>query len=373
MLEHHPWILPTRDIISDRDSTLSYNNQLLYGDWLFDLFDGKTWVCLNFNWPDQSVTIPDDRDLYIFSWHLEPWPYDWLLSFADSHPNQRIIVIGEFEPCFLRANIRILKYHCWHLVLPTMLSIWNADNQFRDVRSKLISCLCGKPDFYRSLIFAFISKYLQNDSRILVSWNTTADYLCPSIGMLNVKLPIERLEDLRLTYIDQNLLDQSITIDSKKNLKHLVPLDRWNFDCWPGAEAWINVTNETYCRSDLRDIGIPTAPGPYLSEKTWIALVAGLAILPNGQPGTYAHLQSMGFRMDWPWPMDFDLETGDLSRLNKVIDMIEWILAQNEQDLISSIRSNCEFNFHHVRSLNFQRQIININDANLDKFLRTST
>lgn len=372
MLQCHPWIFPLHEIIDDRDSKLSHNNQLLYGDWLFDLFEGKTWIGLQLNWPDHSILIPDDMDLYIFSWHLEPWPYDWLISFADSHPNQRIIVIGEFEPCFLRANIQILKRHCWHLVLPTMLSEWNAGNQFRDVRSKLLSCLCGKPNFYRALIFAFITKYLQNESRIIVSWNTTADYQCSSLGALDVKIPMERLEDLRQTYFDQNLLNQSVTIDTKKNLRDLLPWDRWNFD-WPGADAWINVTNETYCRSDWSELDISRAPGPYLSEKTWLALVAGLAILPNGMPGTYTHLQSMGFRMDWPWPMDFDLEPGDVSRLDKVIDTMEWILAQNEQDLISCIRSNCEFNFHHVRSLDFQRRLLDTNDANLDKFLRIST
>jgi hypothetical protein len=270
----------------------------------------------------------------------------------------------------LRSNVHILKYHCWHLVLPTMLSYWNTGNQFRDIRMHLISCLCGKPNFFRSLIFAFISKYLKNDHRLLVSWNTIQASQCPSLGILDIKLHIERLEDLRQTYFDQNLLNTRAMLDSDKNLKDLSNWDRWNFD-WPGADAWINVTNETYCRSDYRGWNIPSTPGPYLSEKTWKALITGLAILPNGMPGTYIRLESMGFRMDWPWPMGFDQELGDLDRLNKVIDVIEWILSQNEQDLISNIKSNCEFNFHHVRSRDFQKHIVSSNHANLDKFLQT--
>lgn len=365
ILEHHPYILPVREFVTDRDHVLSHNNRMLYGDWLFDLFRDKTWAALNFNWPDQSTPVPDDRDRYIFSWHLEAWPVDWLIAFADSHPNQEIIVISEFDDCAVRPNICMIRYHCWHLVIPTMLARWNTGDKFRTARTKLLSCLCGKPNFYRALVFSFMDQFFSHDDRVVVSWNATADYLCPSLGVLDVSLPIQRLEQLRQHYFDHDLLSRQVVVGT--DLKTFDPWDHWNSN-WSAYDTWISVTNETYCRSDLHDLSITRTPGPYLSEKTWKALIQGLAIVPNGMPGTYGHLAELGFATDHPWSMQFDSVTGDLDRLDRVFDTIEWILAQDATEVIKAILPTCTHNWHHVRSNEFAKRVHDINGSSLDSF-----
>lgn len=55
---HDPSVFPIREIVDSVDTKLSHNNHLLYGHWLFELFRGKTWAALNFNWP-QNLGIED--------------------------------------------------------------------------------------------------------------------------------------------------------------------------------------------------------------------------------------------------------------------------------------------------------------------------
>jgi hypothetical protein len=363
-------ILPECEIADSIDSKLSHNNGLLYGDWLFDLFKGKTWAALNFNWPlNSGLEIPNDRDVYIFSWHLESWPYDWLIDFADAHPNQQIVVIGEFDAVPLRPNISVLKYHCWHIVVPAMLAHHQPPGHFQKHRDRLLSCLCGKPNFSRALLYAYYTMHWCDDPRIVFTWNTRPG-TCGSLNELDTVIPIQRLENLRQTYLCNDLSRHTVEVDVQ-NTSLVSIWNHWNFQ-WPGAKTWINVTNETYCRSDWPEFGIEKMPGPYLSEKTWKALISGLALVPNGQPGTYRHLESMGFDMQYPWPKDFDDIFGDMSRLDRVLDTIDWILQHNESDIIDAIMPSCEHNFYHVRSDTFQSNLIDINHRCLENFLRGS-
>lgn len=370
LLRDRPLFFEANEIHVGQATDLSHNNSLLYGHWLNDLTIGKTWICLNLNWHVEGAQAaqnpPDDMDRYIFSWHLEPIETEWLIDFADRHAQQQIIVICEYDHSPIRNNIRFVKYHCWHLVLPAVLLAHDMVDVFKNDRSYLLSCLASKGSVFKTLAVAHLLKNYANDQRVFFTWNH-AYQDCSKI-ILDQALPVARLESLRNYYHDQMR-------DVVKTVQHLSLTSRdhvWNnYDYrWIGYDAWVNVTNETFARSNFPELSIEMIPGPYLSEKTWKPLLSGSAVLPNGQPNTYQHLENFGFKFEYPWSKHFDGEPGDLDRFDALLSIIDQIMYMEPSDLISAVRVSCEHNFYHVRSQELIKHIQSINDQSVGNFLQ---
>lgn len=343
---------------------LSHNNHLLYGDWINEIISSpKTWVGLHWNWPvAYNLSVPDDMDDYVFSWHLEPCDIDWLLQFADDHPNQQITVIGEFDPVILRPNIRMLKWHCWHLLIATYLKNAADQSTFSVKRRYLLSALCAKANIFKSLVIAYLCMQYSNDARILYTYNPSNKE--NSMSLLDMPIPNPVVDSVR-QWAKQNL-PTCKNVLPHTGIPNRAPMIDNQF---VGHDSWINVTNETFCRSNRVDIGLERIPGPYLTEKTFNPLLAGCAILPNGQPYTYQYLQEFGFQFDYPWSMKFDDEIGDLMRLESLYRAIDYVLQQDQHCLVEQIKASCEHNWNHVRSPEFIATIESTNQRSLERFL----
>ena len=132
------------------------------------------------------------------------------------------------------------------------------------------------------------------------------------------------------------------------------------------TQSLVNATNETFAQNQIFSKKLP---GPYTSEKTWKTVLGGAALLPIGQSGMYPYMQSFGLRMDYPWPREFDNVIGDLDRIEKICDTVDWILSEefsNHEVAISDIN---HYNYEYVRSRDFVDTVEHKNQLTLEHFL----
>lgn len=368
-LIYDTYIFPTVDTCLDADITqLHPNNQILYGQWLHKLKKGRTWFGLHWDWPDLNFKgiIPDDCDTYVFSWHLENWDHDWLDKFCQSHPNQQVIAIGEFQEKSQHPNLKILVFHCWDLLISYVLETFGNNHEFKEPKKYLVSSLCNKPSFTKTLITAYLIKNYYPHDQLLVSWNINKrGEQCRSMQFLDTTAMSNRdsLTDL-CQYYHSAMKDFKITIDDFVD----VPWNHFDFAHPAFTDSLINLTNETFAQSQKFS---RIYPGPYFSEKTWKPLLAGSAVLPVGQPNVYRYLENFGLCMDYPWPREFDTTVGDLDRIEKTFDAIDWIMKASQQDDQNQIMEVNRYNYHYIRSKEFLSTIKSINAEALEKFLES--
>jgi hypothetical protein len=93
-------------------------------------------------------------------------------------------------------------------------------------------------------------------------------------------------------------------------------------------------------------------------------------VVPVGQHNTYRYLEKFGFCTDYPWPCEFDSIVGDISRVEKILDTIDWILSDRIMDLKKDIMAVNRHNYEHIRSDRFVSNIIEKNQQHLELFLK---
>ena len=372
MLDTLEDIFPIREIVSDGNfGSLSYNNRLLYENWVGKLQKGRTWFGFQFNWPrtwtrTTANNIPSNFGTYVFSWHLESWPYDWINEFCQTHPDQQIVVIGEFDGLPPRINLKILKHHCWHLVVPWALAQYNCE--FQSQKQYVLSSLSAKQSYYKALVTAFLNKNFSNRTDIVWSWNIfKLDLLnnppdqCGSMNLLDQQVNNAIIDDLA-EYTKNNLLNLSKDLGGYPRSIN----QSWNFDHYAYTDCLVNVTNETFV-NDV--VGNTRAQGPYFSEKTWKPLLGGSAVLPLGMSGTYDHLAKFGFAIDYPWSKEFDLDCfGSNDRLVKLLDVLDYVI-ENHAIISGQVNDMNRFNYDYIRSDKFVSTIKQLNHEYLEQFL----
>lgn len=363
------YIFPMHDVCIDADlSSLHLNNQILYADVLAPLKKGRTWYGLNYAWPDffaDRHPIPSGFDTYVFSNHHENWDNGWLDRFCQSHPNQQVVMIGEFDETPIHANLKILVWNYLYLYVPYLLDTFGEGCAFSRHRRYRLSSLCNKPSYLKALVTAYLLKNYYPRDNLLLSWNINAENeYCGSLDYLIQEEFLGRpiLADL-CSYYHDHMRDLVIKLDD-------FIADAWhhcNFQHPAFTDSLVNLTNETWAQNQVIDRKMP---GPYFSEKTWKTIMGGSGLLPISQSGTYTYLESFGFCMDWPWPKDFDSVVGDLDRIEKVFDAIDWVLSDACLDYHDSIMDVSAFNFEHVRSQHLVDLVKTKNHQSLQSFLQ---
>lgn len=363
-------VFPTHNVCTGADlSQLHPNNQLLYNDWLHQLVRGKTWFGLNYDWPSNFPTsplaIPEGYDTYVISWHLEPWDFDWIENFCTIHRNQQLIIIGEFDYQSPYDNCKAIKYHCWDLFVPYVLFTFGKSHNFNNKKLYRLSSLVNKPNFTKTLVSSLLHKHYNQNKNLLMSWNVNVrGENCQSMNFLNQIEGRPKLNDLAQYYYSV-MKNNTIIIDQFEDNPNL----HCNFDHCAYNDCLINLTNETFVQSLKHQ---QKFPGPYLSEKSWKPLLAGTALLPAGQENTYQYLEKFGFKFNYPWCFDFDKTSGDLDRIEKLTDVIDWIMSTDQiLNYEQEILENNFFNYEHIRSNEFLTIIKQINQKSLQNFFAT--
>ena len=95
-------------------------------------------------------------------------------------------------------------------------------------------------------------------------------------------------------------------------------------------------------------------PGPFVTEKTWKCIISSTAFIPVGQMYTYHWLNTLGLKFDYgELNLDFDNDPGNLTRLEKIVKLIESLQSWSAPDLYEMTRLSTEYNAEYVTSKEF--------------------
>lgn len=120
-------------------------------------------------------------------------------------------------------------------------------------------------------------------------------------------------------------------------------------------QAALNFTQESYHYSFTFQGGHSfIQPGPFVTEKTWKSLLSSTAFISVGQAYVYRWLRSLGLRFDYgPLDLGFDEDPGNLTRLEKIVTLIESLQSWSAHDLYAMTRDSTEYNAQYVQSSEF--------------------
>jgi hypothetical protein len=94
-------------------------------------------------------------------------------------------------------------------------------------------------------------------------------------------------------------------------------------------------------------------PGPFLTEKTLKCLLGGTAFVPVGQFETYHTLEMLGLQFDYDFDTSWDLDSGNLSRTESIINLIDNLNQYSVEQLLSKTQESTQYNQNYILSNNF--------------------
>ena len=141
-------------------------------------------------------------------------------------------------------------------------------------------------------------------------------------------------------YFRTNWLSKSITIpDDDDNILSIKNAAYVN--------SSLNFTQESFHYSMMYDAITDREyiyPGPFLTEKTFKCFLAQTAFIPVGQYRSYRWLEKMGMEFDYGLDLTFDDDPGNISRLHKLILLIQDISQCSAQDLFDQTEKSTRHN-----------------------------
>jgi hypothetical protein len=123
-------------------------------------------------------------------------------------------------------------------------------------------------------------------------------------------------------------------------------------------QSALNFTQESYHYSFTMDGDkCYVQPGPFLTEKTWKCIISSTAFIPVGQCYAYRWLKSLGLQFDYgPLNLKFDEDPGNLTRLEKIIQLIESLQEWSAQEIYEFTKTSTQHNTEYVQSAEFWKR-----------------
>lgn len=325
MLVPLPWEGKSQDISDSRV------------EWIKEL--GKNVYCFLWQrWPEHN--LPKDYDLYVVSFHLEPVDIKWLHQ-QSKKIKQPIIVLSDSNlyDCPLPDNVSYYKFYWWHHQIEQLIN-WFPEPQNKKITHKF-SAICNRITQSKLLVTTLLLEHAKKDSMI--------------------KLSTWEGQDSRIT-TGNNVLDELYHIFYNKWYGVIIDLPDSNkfinkqiYSANPWTEIYQNCslhfTNESFHYSYMQDeLGHYVYPGPFITEKTLKCLVGATGFIPVGQYDTYRSLQEVGFDFSYNFDISFDQDSGNITRLEKLINLINNFIKIDATDLYNLTKTSSEHNQEHVYS-----------------------
>ena len=129
----------------------------------------------------------------------------------------------------------------------------------------------------------------------------------------------------------------------------------WSYNNSAYQAAALNFTQESYHYSYMINNGRGyVEPGPFVTEKTWKCLKSATAFIPVGQVQVYHWFKQLGLQFDYgELDLSFDNDPGNLTRLEKIVNLIKTLEQWSAQDLYEMTYESTQHNFEHVQSQKF--------------------
>ena len=338
---------------------------------LSQLAIGKTLYIINWVWPTTlrpKIFLPENYDTYVFLQYREPVDWSWFDQFAQTHSDQKIILLTRLPSSTTPyKNFQLVEHQWTTHQIGRALVLYGKEYEFGWPRRHVVSSLANKPSFFKTLITAHFHKNYSNRKDLVLSWNINKrKERCPSLASLENHHNRPELDEMCEYYRStwkQLSIEQEPWID-----RH------YENNNWTNTRAYtdtlINFTNETYSQGQEYQ---RTFPGPQMTEKTRKALLAGCAIVPVGMPGVYKYLSRFGLKFDYPWSCKFDEISGDLDRMEYVFKVIDEIMSYDSDFLHQQVKDSIEHNYYHLRSIEYINRVDEINQQAIVEYLSNQT
>lgn len=294
-------------------------------------------------WP--TTDLPPGYDVYVISFHLEAVDVAWIQR-QSKLLTQPIIVLsdGQYYNTNFGANVFCYTFLTLHLQLQKMINWFGI--QPTQAKTFKFSAVCNR--ITQSKIWT-ITKLLETaqDHSVLVLHNWLED------KNVHGWQPTGHATLDQLTEVfRQKYLGQDISVD---NFAVSLNYQKHTGNPWHPLyqNCVINFTNESFHYSDM---GNHIWPGPFITEKTLKCLLGACAFVAVGQFETYQTLSQLGFNFDYFFNTSWDLDSGNISRLASIVELIDDLNQFDVAYLEQHTRDINLYNQNHIISGKFEQQ-----------------
>lgn len=305
--------------------------------------------------------LPLNYDYYIISWHMEQIDYEWLSRQSVDAPIYVLSDFNTYDNYRMPKNVTMLKWTYWHHALQRMIDWFGYAKINKDIRYKY-SAFCNRITQSKMIVTtALLESSVENDLLVSLSdwvedknvhdWNNT--------GMTS----IDALKDIFLNkYLGKKIIMDDFD-DATQNYQ-IFTANPWHKAY---QQAALHFTNESFHYSLMQDSkGQHIIPGPHLTEKTFKCLLGGTAFIPVGQFDVYRSLQNVGMEFDYGFDLSFDQDPGNLTRLQKILDLIDYLKDFDAMQIYQMTERSSLHNQDCILSGNFYSKCEQINADTLD-------
>lgn len=316
-----------------------------------DLIDQqKTSLYLNFT--DRQMPTCH-TPLAIMTMGMESPRLEELQKFCQDNPDVSVLLLADisFNDYRVPPQVTVIEYRQWIWYLDWFL---NTD-QPAVIRAKnksishKFSSLSFKKTQFRALVTCYLLGRAADQS--LISWHRCDENF-------NGEFWIDQYRNHdRFAHLDWGLLEHARQLDDYDNSQNTPTSNFLNFRIPAFENCLINLTNETTNYGQVCDrAGFPyNNPGPYLTEKTWKALISGCVPMHCAQPGVYQWLErSYGIAAKWQIPTAYDMVKEDFDRADLLLQSLEQLAATPLQELIDQNIDHCD----QIQSMLLDRQYL---------------
>lgn len=322
----------------------------------------RTWCSLYRGWNDQTP-LPIGYDLYLISYYVEALDIDWILSQCEIIDAPIILLSDCYYYNFPSPpNLHCYTVRSWHRQL-RLIQDWFPTHTKKHITHK-VSAVCNRITQSKLVVTtALIEQFGLDDSLIILN-----DWLDPK--SVHFKHPtgsktLDRLADRFWNDLYGIKIKQD---DFTQDLNY----QRRNSDPWGiiYQSAALHFTNESFHYSYMScKHGKFCYPGPFLTEKTFKCLLGGTGFVAVGQFHTYRALKEIGFQFDYGFTTEFDLDTGNITRLEKIISLIQYLGDFSAEEIFEMTKNSSQHNQDHILSGQLDRICQTHNDRQINSIL----
>lgn len=317
----------------------------------------RIYLCLSTDWA--SLTdLPLGYDTYIVSYHSEAVNVSWVAEQA-AKVSGHIIVL--YDGCHYDLHIdhvSFIPYFYWHEACKKITAWFPESHQQWDQSHRFLS-VCNRITQSKLLVTCQLLEKAPDDSLVVLSkW-----------------LEEKNVHGWQKT--GSTLLDQITDVFVAKYLGTEIVWDgefvndaRWTSDPWQEMvqRSALCFTNESFHYSYMLDhLGSYIYPGPFITEKTWKCLLGGKGIIAVGQFETYRTLEKLGLVFDYGLDLSYDLDPGNISRLEKLMHLIDHLTDMDMTQLYDSTKRSALYNQQWIKDGGFYKSCVAANEISIAK------
>jgi hypothetical protein len=337
MRRQEPSYIPLH--INSSATDLVIDSETLYWyPWISELRNKNTWLSLSTRWnADGSLPVspPAGYEYYIVSG--DSLMFEYAEKVAKETGGQVVFLTGPLISSDLSTDqVSYLPYTSDHRRIRRIPDRWTIN---KNIQYKA-SALTNRVTQSKVIIFSALKTLLGDDvvgslnhahalAKNVHHWQMTGNPVCDTYSKIFI----------------ENWLDKYIKLDHDDNIE-----GSYNNPAYQNSA--LNFTQESYHYSYMICNGRHyIEPGPFLTEKTWKCLLSQTAFIPVGQYQSYTWLEQIGFEFDYgPLDLSFDQDPGNMTRLEKIVQVIESLQHYTAMDIYQFTKKSCEKNYDHARS-----------------------